>query len=111
MVFLVHCVSEKHPSLGSIDAVVLVRRRPRLSLNSLLDGEIVNAMAAQLGEACRDRAQLVVVCGKNAELREQLARRTYDGVRVQVEGFVDNMPEFMQPPTVQTTTAQETRTQ
>lgn len=58
-------------------------------------GDIVEATAARLGAACRDEAQMVVVCGKNAALREQLQARRYEGVAVRVEGFVANMPEWM----------------
>jgi 1,2-diacylglycerol 3-beta-galactosyltransferase len=39
--------------------------------------------------------QLLVVCGRNARLRERLQRRAWRG-RVHVLGFVDNMPELMQ---------------
>ena len=57
--------------------------------------DIVGTLATRLGESCRDQAQLVVVCGKNDELRRQLESRSYDGVRVHVEGFVSNMPQWM----------------
>ena len=54
--------------------------------------QTVNAVAKQIGA----RAQLVVVCGRNAALVERLRAKTYpEGMRVNVQGFVTNMPDFM----------------
>ncbi len=52
----------------------------------------VNAVAKQIGA----QAQLVVVCGRNAALVQRLRAKTYpEGMRVNVQGFVTNMPDFM----------------
>lgn len=52
---------------------------------------LANRVYEQLGV---DGAQIVVVCGKNARLRDQLAKRDWP-VSVVVKGFVDNMSEWM----------------
>jgi 1,2-diacylglycerol 3-beta-galactosyltransferase len=39
-------------------------------------------------------AQLVVICGRNERLRQELSRRKWP-IPVHVQGFVDNMPEWM----------------
>lgn len=54
--------------------------------------QTVNAVAKQIGA----QAQLVVVCGRNAALVQRLRAKTYpEGMRVNVQGFVTNMPDFM----------------
>ena len=54
--------------------------------------QTVNAVAKQIGA----QAQLVVVCGRNAALVERLRSKEYpEGMRVNVQGFVTNMPDFM----------------
>lgn len=52
---------------------------------------VANRVFEQLGG---DGAQIVVVCGKNKRLRDNLARKDWP-VRVVVKGFVDNMSEWM----------------
>jgi 1,2-diacylglycerol 3-beta-galactosyltransferase len=52
----------------------------------------VDAVAKQIGA----EAQLVVVCGRNAALVQRLRSKTYpEDMRVNVQGFVTNMPDFM----------------
>jgi 1,2-diacylglycerol 3-beta-galactosyltransferase len=52
----------------------------------------VNAVAKQIGA----QAQLIVVCGRNAALVQRLRARKYpDGMRVNVQGFVTDMPSFL----------------
>jgi 1,2-diacylglycerol 3-beta-galactosyltransferase len=52
----------------------------------------VNAVSQQIGA----RAQLVVVCGRNAALVERLRAKSYpEGMNVNIQGFVTNMPDFM----------------
>ena len=56
-------------------------------------GEIARAVAARLAVDGRD-AQLVVICGRNEALRRELAAHPWP-LPVRVEGFVQNMPEWM----------------
>ena len=52
----------------------------------------VDALAASLGAAC----QVVVVCGRNANLVNKLSSKQYPpGMAVHVKGFVTNMPDLM----------------
>ena len=64
------------------------------------------AVAARLTDASEEEGeayQMVVVCGKNADARDTLRSVNWgdgdgnggDGVEVRVEGFVNNMDEFM----------------
>lgn len=53
------------------------------------------AIGVALGASAAPR-QMVVVCGKNAKARERLAKHKWaPGVSVKVEGFVNNMDEYM----------------
>jgi len=54
--------------------------------------EIAVAVAAALATA--GRGQLVVICGRNEQLRRQLSQRRWP-VPVTVRGFVTNMPDWM----------------
>ncbi|MBI3957686.1 MAG: glycosyltransferase [Chloroflexi bacterium] len=56
-------------------------------------GEIARSMAARLAADGR-AAQLVVICGRNEALRRELAAHRWP-LPVRVEGFVQNMPEWM----------------
>lgn len=61
--------------------------------------EISQALGKALGQmdSSQAKSQMVVVCGKNAEAKHRL-EATNDwgaGVKVNVQGFVDNMDEFM----------------
>ena len=56
-------------------------------------GEIARSAAARLVADGRN-AQLVVVCGRNEALRRELAVHPWP-LPVRVEGFVQNMPEWM----------------
>jgi len=58
--------------------------------------QIVDATAAKVSQACPDEAQIVAVCGKNAELRQRLEDKKYPGVNVQVKGFVQRMSDYME---------------
>eukprot|EP00210_Caulerpa_lentillifera_P009370 g8933.t1 len=52
----------------------------------------VHAVEKSIGAA----AQLVVICGRNKDLQERLSKRQYpDGMHVVVQGFVNNMNEWM----------------
>ena len=52
----------------------------------------VDAVASHIGAD----AQLVVVCGRNAALVQRLTSKKYpEGMNVNVQGFVTNMPDFM----------------
>eukprot|EP00178_Gracilaria_changii_P004359 TRINITY_DN168_c1_g1_i10.p1 TRINITY_DN168_c1_g1~~TRINITY_DN168_c1_g1_i10.p1 ORF type:complete len:484 (-),score=140.01 TRINITY_DN168_c1_g1_i10:553-2004(-) len=53
---------------------------------------IAHKLRARLGA---DGAQLVVVCGKNERLRQQLRARSWPLRSVHVHGFVHNMSEWM----------------
>ncbi len=55
--------------------------------------EIARAVAARLTGDGRP-AQLVIICGRNEALRRELAAKTWP-LPVRVEGFVQNMPEWM----------------
>jgi len=55
-------------------------------------GEIALAVADEL--AAEGHGQLVVICGRNEHLRQQLAQRTWP-IPVTVQGFVTNMPDWM----------------
>ena len=56
-------------------------------------GEIACAAAARLAADGRD-SQLVVICGRNEGLRQELSAHLWP-VPVRVEGFVQNTPEWM----------------
>lgn len=56
-------------------------------------GEIARAVAARLAVDGRN-AQLVVICGRNEDLRRELAAYNWP-LPVRVEGFVQNMPDWM----------------
>lgn len=47
-------------------------------------GSIVEATASELGKACPGGAQVVAVCGKNAQLRSRLESMEFGNVNVQV---------------------------
>ena len=60
--------------------------------------DIANALGEQLGQTGSGEAtaQLVVVCGNNQEARRTLEKKSWgSGVEVDVQGFVNNMDEFM----------------
>ena len=54
--------------------------------------EITQAVAMAL--AAEGHGQLVIICGRNEHLRQQLARRMWP-IPVTVQGFVTNMPDWM----------------
>lgn len=58
----------------------------------------VEAIARHLNDALiidgRPVGQLVVVCGRNARLRQRLANQSWQ-IPTLVHGFIDNMPEWM----------------
>jgi 1,2-diacylglycerol 3-beta-galactosyltransferase len=56
-------------------------------------GEIARAVAARLVADGRN-AQLVVICGRNEALRREMSAHPWP-LPVRVEGFVQNMPEWM----------------
>lgn len=61
--------------------------------------DIAKSLGAKLGADSSDEPlyQMVVVCGKNEKARESLQGESWGaGVRVQVQGFVYNMDEWMQ---------------
>ena len=60
--------------------------------------DISEALGNELGKMSSDKAQaqMVVVCGKNVQAKEQLENKSWGaGVEVIVQGFVDNMDEWM----------------
>jgi 1,2-diacylglycerol 3-beta-galactosyltransferase len=58
-------------------------------------GQIAKALGKEIGEKGTPK-QLVVVCGSNAALREELSAYDWpEGVHVSVQGFVTNMDEWM----------------
>jgi len=58
--------------------------------------QIVDATATSLGEACPGEAQVIAVCGKNAKVRAELESAVWNGVDVQVRGFVNRMSDYME---------------
>jgi 1,2-diacylglycerol 3-beta-galactosyltransferase len=59
----------------------------------------VEEIAAALDKALQDgngkpAGQLVVICGRNTELRSRLEARAW-GIPVRIEGFIDDMPGWM----------------
>jgi 1,2-diacylglycerol 3-beta-galactosyltransferase len=59
--------------------------------------EIAGKLGNSLGESSDSPAyQMVVVCGSNEEAKHNLASQTWGpGVKVMVQGFVNNMDEWM----------------
>lgn len=52
----------------------------------------IQALADQVGSAC----QVVAICGRNKRLIKRLEAKPYPaGMKVTIQGFVDNMPEWM----------------
>lgn len=68
-------------------------------------GEIVEETATELGREFPDGAQVVAVCGKNAELRASLEAKDFGNVQVQVCGFVKRMSDYMEVADVMITKA------
>mmetsp|Transcript_6942 Transcript_6942/g.26763 ORF Transcript_6942/g.26763 Transcript_6942/m.26763 type:complete len:450 (-) Transcript_6942:77-1426(-) len=59
-------------------------------------GKITKALANELHEDGGGPAQLAVICGKNAELKQKLEAEDWPAsVHVSVQGFVRNMDEWM----------------
>ncbi len=56
-------------------------------------GDIARSIAERLAADGR-HAQLVIICGRNEELRQKLAAQRWP-IPVRVEGFVQNMPDWM----------------
>jgi len=59
-------------------------------------GKIVEATAETLSRDCPGGAQVVAVCGKNAQLRNRLETKQFGDVHVQVCGFVKQMSDYME---------------
>ncbi|HMN26653.1 MAG TPA: glycosyltransferase [Caldilineaceae bacterium] len=57
-------------------------------------GAIAEAVAHRLGGDGKAAGQVVVICGRNQRLQEQLAERQWP-VPLLAQGFVHNMPEWM----------------
>lgn len=59
--------------------------------------DIASALGKSLGESAKNPAyQMVVVCGSNEEAKKKLSDQDWGGgVKVFVQGFVDNMDEWM----------------
>lgn len=58
--------------------------------------EIAYSMAAALGADSGRKSQIVVVCGKNEQMRRSLEREAWPAnVNVVVKGFVNNMDAWM----------------
>ena len=52
----------------------------------------IQALADKVGSAC----QVVAICGRNKRLIKRLEAKSYPaGMQVTIQGFVDNMPEWM----------------
>ncbi|MEZ4861353.1 MAG: glycosyltransferase [Caldilineaceae bacterium] len=56
--------------------------------------EIAEQVAAQLLEQGRPVGQMVIICGRNVSLRQQMAARAWP-IPTLIHGFVQNMPEWM----------------
>lgn len=56
--------------------------------------EIAAELATQLTAGGKAAGQIVVICGRNKSLQERLQARTWP-LPVTVNGFVDNMPDWM----------------
>ncbi|MBE2237067.1 MAG: glycosyltransferase [Caldilineaceae bacterium] len=56
--------------------------------------EIAATCDASLSRGGKIAGQIVVICGRNKALQERLAARTW-ATRVRINGFVDNMPDWM----------------
>lgn len=56
--------------------------------------EIAAACDDQLGRAGHDAGQIVVICGRNRTLQDRLSARPW-AIPVRINGFVDNMPDWM----------------
>lgn len=59
--------------------------------------EISKAIGSKLGQSgTKPTSQMVVVCGNNQEARKSLEESFWEkGVKVYVQGFVNNMDEWM----------------
>jgi len=57
---------------------------------------IVTSMAGEAARRVPDKAQIVVVCGKNAKLQAKLVEKTWTGVDVRVRGFISRMSDYME---------------
>ncbi len=57
-------------------------------------GEIARSVAAELGRGGRPKGQMVVVCGRNQKLKAELDAHHWP-VPIRINGFVDNMPDWM----------------
>ena len=52
----------------------------------------IQALADKVGSAC----QVVAICGRNKRLIKRLEAKSYPaGMQVTIQGFVDNMPQWM----------------
>jgi len=96
--------ASKPESCVSVDSLGLLPGRRTVLLVGGGDGvgrlgAIVDAMQVRLTElnlAGGPPAQMVVICGKNHALREELQQRDWGGdLHVVVEGFVTRMSEYM----------------
>ena len=56
--------------------------------------EIATQLAQQLSVGGKATGQIVVICGRNRSLQDRLQARTWP-IPVTVNGFVDNMPDWM----------------
>ncbi len=57
-------------------------------------GAIAQAVAGRLAAEGQPRGQLVVICGRNRKLQQELRGRTWP-IPTIINGFVDNMPDWM----------------
>jgi len=57
--------------------------------------KIAKAIGDALATPNPDGGQMVVVCGKNAEAKQELEEHDWKGIPVHVEGFTDRMSDLM----------------
>ena len=59
--------------------------------------KIASSLGQKLGSGASTAAyQMVVICGSNAQAKDQISKTEFGpGVKVSVQGFVNNMDEFM----------------
>ena len=57
---------------------------------------IVGALASELGSACPGKCQIIALCGKNAQLRQSLLGKAWEGVSVEVRGFTSRISDYME---------------
>jgi 1,2-diacylglycerol 3-beta-galactosyltransferase len=77
-----------------LPAVLLVSGGEGMGPVARIARAVASVLGSESGGAGRPAGQLVVVCGRNKKLQEELAAETWPLPTI-VNGFVQNMPEWM----------------